>query len=83
VEVAVDGSSTITIFSKSGRNSTYDRFAVHDIIRTALGLHTSADMRASSCRSKITNVILDAEMIPFDGDKIEGVSLVPHMLLPS
>ncbi|PSR73821.1 hypothetical protein PHLCEN_2v10391 [Hermanssonia centrifuga] len=32
VEVRPDGTSKITIFSKSGRNSTWDRFAIHSYV---------------------------------------------------
>ncbi|KIM90611.1 hypothetical protein PILCRDRAFT_1874 [Piloderma croceum F 1598] len=65
VEVREDGSSHITIFSKSKRDSTLDRYGIHGIIREALGLSKYAV--ANECSgSKITqNVILDAEMVAF------------------
>ncbi|TFK17324.1 hypothetical protein FA15DRAFT_338182 [Coprinopsis marcescibilis] len=56
----------ITIFSKSKRDSTLDRHFVHDIIREALGFTDGS----SSGRIK-ENVILDAEMVAFNGDKID------------
>ncbi|KAJ7180474.1 hypothetical protein C8R46DRAFT_1069579 [Mycena filopes] len=56
--------SRITIFSKSKRDSTLDRHAVHSVIRDALGLNSSS--------SKIkSDVILDAEMVAWHGDKID------------
>ena len=67
VQVAEDGSSRITIFSKSKRDSTLDRHAVHGIIRAALGLDSG------TATGKIKrNVILDAEMVAFRGEVVEG-----------
>ncbi|KAF8202116.1 hypothetical protein BJ912DRAFT_943800 [Pholiota molesta] len=65
VEVRPDGSSHITIFSKSKRDSTHDRQAVHHLIRAALGL--SGEPGTGKVRQ---NVILDAEMVAFHGDKV-------------
>ncbi|KAF9269005.1 DNA ligase/mRNA capping enzyme, partial [Marasmius fiardii PR-910] len=50
----------IKIFSKSKRDSTDDRLGVHPVILECLRLE------------KIESVILDAEMVPFSGEKIEG-----------
>lgn len=63
------GRTTITIFSKSGRDSTLDRMAVHDVIYQALGLTKNGDTSQSKIRQ---NVILDAEMVAFDGKKVDG-----------
>ncbi|KAG7093893.1 hypothetical protein E1B28_007532 [Marasmius oreades] len=57
-----NGRPKIKIFSKSKRDSTDDRIAVHSIILECLGLDTST----------FEDVILDAEMVPFNGEKIEG-----------
>ncbi|KAI4517642.1 DNA ligase/mRNA capping enzyme, partial [Schizophyllum commune Loenen D] len=72
VQVEADGTSTITIFSKSGRNSTFDRVAVHWIVRQALGLR---DLEAGcpgrdDCKVQ-KNVVLDAEMVAWDTDHID------------
>jgi DNA ligase-4 len=68
VRVNKDSSSCITIFSKSRRESTLDRHAVHDIIRAALRL---TDTCTGGCNVK-QNVILDAEMVAFLGDDVHG-----------
>lgn len=78
VKVRADGGSDITIFSKSRRESTGDRVAVHDIIRAALGLRLAKASAGSSRPSpsqppKVKHtIILDAEMVAFCGDKIAG-----------
>ncbi|KAG6839641.1 hypothetical protein C0991_000589 [Blastosporella zonata] len=59
----------ITIFSKSKRDSTKDRKAVHEVIYRAVGLSKGSVDGQSRVRA---NVILDAEMVVFDGTKIEG-----------
>ncbi|CAA7267386.1 unnamed protein product [Cyclocybe aegerita] len=71
VTVDIDGPSHITIFSKSKRDSTLDRHAVHNIIRSALGLDTPNYERGSDKRQVKMNVILDAEMVAFRGDFVE------------
>ncbi|EEB93209.1 hypothetical protein MPER_08168, partial [Moniliophthora perniciosa FA553] len=61
-----NGVPRIKIFSKSKRDSTLDRMAVHPVILECLNLdrHTG--------NSKVRqDVILDAEMVPFSGNKIE------------
>jgi DNA ligase-4 len=68
VQVNEDGSSFITIFSKSRRDSTLDRHAVHNIIRGALKLTGNC---TSGYRVK-QNIILDAEMVAFRGDVVDG-----------
>lgn len=66
VEIRDEGVGHITIFSKSGRDSTFDRYGIHDVIRTALGCGPCKK------RSLLTrNVILDAEMVAFRGITIE------------
>ena len=73
VQVETDGTSTITIFSKSGRNSTLDRIAVHWIVRQALGLRDpeTGYPGRDDCKVK-KNVVLDAEMVAWDTDHIDG-----------
>ncbi|KAJ3500871.1 hypothetical protein NLJ89_g9598 [Agrocybe chaxingu] len=71
VTVDTDGSSHITIFSKSKRDSTLDRHAVHSVIRSALGLDTPNYRRDSGKRQVKKNAILDAEMVAFRGDFVE------------
>ncbi|KAK7061121.1 hypothetical protein VNI00_000857 [Paramarasmius palmivorus] len=61
-----NGTPTIKIFSKSKRDSTNDRIAVHPVILECLGLADQS--RTSQVRR---DVILDAEMVPFSGEKIE------------
>ncbi|KAG6888469.1 hypothetical protein C0995_008042 [Termitomyces sp. Mi166 len=67
VEV-LSGQTKITIFSKSKRDSTLDRMAVHDVIYRALGLTKHGANSQSRIRE---NVILDAEMVAFDGKKVD------------
>jgi len=67
-----NGNPKITIFSKSGKDSTMDRLGVHGIISEVLGLGSSAtDSRPCSAKIK-KNVVLDAEMIAWDKDRIGG-----------
>lgn len=65
-------SSRITIFSKSKRDSTNDRHGVHTLIRSALGLDGTCRRRPSGTYQVVQNVILDAEMVAFRGDKVDG-----------
>lgn len=77
VQVSVDGSSRITIFSKSKRDSTLDRHAVHGIIRGALGLDTEQTTEKTQMLCKVKqNVILDAEMVAFRGEAVDGELLI-------
>ncbi|KAI0091748.1 hypothetical protein BDY19DRAFT_991426 [Irpex rosettiformis] len=77
VEVDECGKSRITIFSKSKRDSTMDRYGVHHIIREALGLsEEEATENPKSLRHtpRITaNAILEAEMVAFSDtlDKVD------------
>ncbi|KAK0202881.1 hypothetical protein DFS33DRAFT_1385236 [Desarmillaria ectypa] len=64
VEVLPDSIPNITIFSKSKRDSTQDRAAIHSIILDTLKL---SDVK--NCRIK--NVILDAEMVAHDGERVD------------
>ncbi|KAH6916220.1 hypothetical protein BKA70DRAFT_1216449 [Coprinopsis sp. MPI-PUGE-AT-0042] len=66
VEVQTKGPPKITIYSKSKRDSTRDRMAVHPVICEALGL-TSPASKASINK----NIILDAEMVAFNEDRID------------
>ncbi|KAI0761918.1 hypothetical protein BC629DRAFT_1682669 [Irpex lacteus] len=67
VEVDERGKSRITIFSKSRRDSTMDRFGVHHIIRQVLGLaENDENDKGVGCAPRIKkNVILEAEMVAF------------------
>jgi DNA ligase 4 len=74
--------SDITIFSKTGRNSTLDRLAVHDTIRRALGLPVGgADMWDTRGRKDIQNVVLEAEMVAFSDtrNQIDGECILRHV----
>ncbi|KXN89405.1 DNA ligase 4 [Leucoagaricus sp. SymC.cos] len=77
VDILHDGSPKITIFSKSKRDSTDDRFGVHGIVLEALGFPTGGSSsrrssRSHSCAVKIKkNIVLDAEMVAWSGDKID------------
>lgn len=74
VEVRSDNSSHITIFSKSKRDSTQDRHAVHDIVRRALGLLCSNLQQRKEVKmiQVKQNVVLDAEMVAFKGVQVDG-----------
>ncbi|KAJ7043390.1 hypothetical protein C8F04DRAFT_718106 [Mycena alexandri] len=76
VQILEGNRSRITIFSKSKRDSTLDRHAIHSVIREALGLNSSSSSKTKS------DVILDAEMVAWHGDKIDEFwrirSLVEH-----
>ncbi|KAG5653322.1 hypothetical protein H0H81_001062 [Sphagnurus paluster] len=61
--------ANITIFSKSKRNSTWDRKAVHENIYHALGISMDGMLNRESRFCK--NVILDAEMVAFHGERID------------
>ncbi|GLB41971.1 putative DNA ligase N terminus [Lyophyllum shimeji] len=61
--------TNITIFSKSKRDSTWDRKAVHECIYQALGLSKQGRVGAQSAVQ--SNVILDAEMVAFHGEEID------------
>ncbi|KAJ6518607.1 hypothetical protein C8R45DRAFT_948670 [Mycena sanguinolenta] len=81
VQILDNGRSRITIFSKSKRDSTMDRYSVHSVIREALGLPEEAGLGFSSAKVK-KDVILDAEMVAWQGDRIDEFwrirSLVEH-----
>ncbi|OCH96368.1 hypothetical protein OBBRIDRAFT_830240 [Obba rivulosa] len=55
----------ITIYSKSGRDSTLDRFAVHSVICDALGLSALSTSHSTPKRAVKRNIILEAEMVAF------------------
>ncbi|KAI0080151.1 hypothetical protein K474DRAFT_1704941 [Panus rudis PR-1116 ss-1] len=66
--------SRITIFSKSKRDSTLDRFAVHAVVRDALGLPHPKEGSSEDKWSPVSsdyaprlkkNIILEAEMVAF------------------
>ena len=60
LEILPTGESKITIFSKSKRNSTQDREAIHGTIQRAVG-------ERFKC-----NIVLDAEMVACHGEAIDG-----------
>jgi DNA ligase-4 len=66
VEVLEDGSPRIKIFSKSKRDSTWDRFGLHGIIFEALGFDSHQTSRFSK------NIVLDAELVAWCNDQIDG-----------
>lgn len=68
LEILPTGESNITIFSKSKRNSTQDRKAVHETIRRAVGISGAHPMK----RFKHNNIVLDAEMVACHGEFIDG-----------
>ncbi len=74
VDVLPSGIPNITIFSKSKRDSTQDRAAIHSIILDTLRL---SDVR----NSRIKNVILDAEMVAHNGERIDGTDLDAMQLI--
>ncbi|KAG7443683.1 uncharacterized protein BT62DRAFT_325260 [Guyanagaster necrorhizus] len=65
VEVLPSGIPNITIFSKSRRDSTQDRAAIHSIILDTLRL---SDVKP---HIQIKNIILDAEMVAHNGVRID------------
>ncbi|EKM49924.1 uncharacterized protein PHACADRAFT_178551 [Phanerochaete carnosa HHB-10118-sp] len=67
VEMDHGGDSKITIFSKSKRDSTVDRFGVHSIIREALSLPGSSDGGGipSTVPHIKHNVVIEAEMVAY------------------
>jgi len=81
VEVSEDGSSRMTIFSKSKRNSTLDRYAVHRYAHEVLMPLSFANPNSSVIRDALglaapgesvhkgsgisKNVVLDAEMVAY------------------
>jgi DNA ligase 4 len=82
VVIHPNGRSDITIFSKTGRNSTLDRLAVHDTIRRALGLPVGgADTWNTQGRKNIQNVVLEAEMVAFSNtrNQIDGECMLRHV----
>lgn len=78
VEIMEDNTSRITIFSKSKRDSTLDRFGVHHIIKKTLSLPDSHHAKPSQVKR---NVILDAEMVAFNGTEVDGMALLCFLLL--
>lgn len=61
----LDNRSRISIFSKSKRDSTFDRKDIHRTIREALCLSENSTSRVTA------NIILDAEMVAWHGGKID------------
>ncbi|KAF9078049.1 hypothetical protein BDP27DRAFT_1310675 [Rhodocollybia butyracea] len=66
VNIAHGHKPRITIFSKSKRDSTSDRVAVHPIILECLGLTGKPGVEPRITK----NIILDAEMVALEGTKI-------------
>ena len=79
VQIQDNGTPKITIFSKSRRDSTLDRIAIHDVIYQALGLSKHGD-NGGNCKVK-SGVVLDAEMVACYGDQIDGVYSNPRSLV--
>ncbi|KAJ7634197.1 hypothetical protein DFH06DRAFT_1221373 [Mycena polygramma] len=88
VQILSHNRSRITIFSKSKRDSTQDRYGVHSVIRKALGLPEEAlglpeesDLDSPATEVK-SDIILDAEMVAWHEDRIDEFwrirSLVEH-----
>ncbi|KAJ6457176.1 hypothetical protein C8R47DRAFT_173370 [Mycena vitilis] len=88
VEILAHNRSRLTIFSKSKRDSTKDRYGVHNVIRKALGLPEEvlgspqvSDLDSSASEIK-SDIILDAEMVAWHEDRIDEFwrirSLVEH-----
>ncbi|KAF9005903.1 hypothetical protein BDQ17DRAFT_316501 [Cyathus striatus] len=72
VEVVCNDPPKITIFSKSKRDSTWERRAVHSTILEALGFPLdNPQLQARSSKVAIQNIILDAEMVAFKGVKVD------------
>jgi len=67
VEILPTGGSKITIFSKSKRNSTQDRKAIHETIQRAVGISGAQPTERFKC-----NIVLDAEMVACHGESIDG-----------
>ncbi|TFK51622.1 DNA ligase/mRNA capping enzyme [Heliocybe sulcata] len=71
VQVLSDGTPGITIYSKSRRDSTMDRFAVHPIILRSLGFEDSDGSRPRLSPRKRSHtkirksIVLEAEMVAF------------------
>lgn len=70
-------SSNIRIWSKSGRESTWDRLGVHGIVMDAFGLNHFGrrgkfDLPFSMMRVK-KNIVLDAEMVAWYKDHVDGL----------
>ncbi|KAI0051858.1 hypothetical protein FA95DRAFT_1533769 [Auriscalpium vulgare] len=69
VRVSSSGSADIKIVSKSGRDSTLDRYALHPLIKRALGLPSDDDLLKNNPRTDgadVKSVIVEAEMVAFD-----------------
>ncbi|KAF8343411.1 hypothetical protein F5887DRAFT_1062181 [Amanita rubescens] len=67
LEILPTGESKITIFSKSKRNSTQDREAIHGTIQRAVGMSGTQPTERFKC-----NIVLDAEMVACHGNAIDG-----------
>ncbi|EPQ56356.1 DNA ligase/mRNA capping enzyme, partial [Gloeophyllum trabeum ATCC 11539] len=67
-----DGKPWISIFSKSKRDSTLDRAAIHPIIHRVLGIEEAGNVRLSSPKIR-RNIVLEAEMVAYseEMDKID------------
>nr|GAT42989.1 predicted protein [Mycena chlorophos] len=64
--VELNDGPRIKIFSKSLRDSTLDRNGIHDLILESLGLQ-----HGSTASLVTSNVIVEAEMVAWHGDKID------------
>ncbi|KAF7294439.1 DNA-LIGASE-A3 domain-containing protein [Mycena kentingensis (nom. inval.)] len=66
VQLVPSGKPRITIFSKSLRDSTWDRYGVHSLILESLGLQLGLTGSAVE-----TDIVLEAEMVAWHEDKID------------
>ncbi|KAF7309678.1 DNA-LIGASE-A3 domain-containing protein [Mycena indigotica] len=77
VQLSNEDKPRITIFSKSLRDSTWDRYGIHELILESLYL--APNYKSSSITS---DVIVEAEMVAWHGDKMDEFwrihSLVEH-----
>ena len=84
VDLSMDSESQIKIFSKSRRDSTFDRYAALPIVRAALGLPqvsypcpSLAERLSSSAKPSIRrSVILEAEMVAYS-ERTHGIDGEP------
>ncbi|KAK2463717.1 hypothetical protein APHAL10511_004468 [Amanita phalloides] len=78
IDILSNGRSKIAIFSKSKRNSTQDRAAIHDTIRRAVGISGGHQVK-NDLRIK-KNIILDAEMVACHGESIDEFWRIRELL---
>ena len=69
----------ITIFSKSKRDSTLDRYGIHGAVLEALGLSQASNTKLDETRV-VSNIIVEAEMVAWHGDKIDRLPFIAPYL---